>query len=110
VSAPDVQRVALARIARSLGEIEAARPQELASHLAPLQRELASIRDLLRPRLREREAADDSLVLERANQVLALLHAAAYPVGSIDWKALQEAENLLRNLLGNKSEPTAGTP
>jgi hypothetical protein len=86
---------ALESLTLALEAIYRERPANLAGQLSPIQREVARIRDELR---REQHRDDRSFILEdlgRLNQVLSLLHAAAYPVGALDWGSIQHARDLL---------------
>jgi hypothetical protein len=87
----------LATVARTLETIEAQRPSNLAEQLSPIQRSLVALRDELRRDSRNNGPQMDSDRLDRVNQALSLLHAAAYPVGAINWPALEHAGALLRS-------------
>jgi hypothetical protein len=72
------------------------RPTNLAERLSPLQRELAQLRDARRRQLKG--GLNNSVLeeLRQVNQALSLLHAAAYPVGAIDWQTIYQTSALLK--------------
>jgi hypothetical protein len=86
----------LESVTLALDAIYQERPSNLAGRLSPILREVAGMRDELRRQQRQDDLPEaDREDLTRMNQVLSLLHAAAYPVGSLDWQNLQRARALL---------------
>jgi hypothetical protein len=77
------------------------RPSNLAGGLSPILRQVARMRDELRRQQHEDDPPQaDREDLTRLNQVLSLLHAAAYPVGGLDWENLRRARALLEQANG----------
>ena len=83
----------LASLGTELEEIYRDHPENLAGRLSHVQRKLADVRDELRL---EHRAGGDAAMLNLLNQVLTVLHSAAYPSGTVDWQQLPRASDLLR--------------
>jgi hypothetical protein len=90
--------LSVAAIRQALESIYRQRPANLAEQLSPVQKSLTAHRDRLRREIRHQDSLEDQQSLNKLNQALSLIHAAAYPGAEVRWDALPGIGELLENL------------
>jgi hypothetical protein len=88
----------LEALATTIEELYTTQSPNLAEQLSPVQQQLTALRDEIR-RGHISGRIDDPM-LERINQALSLLHAAAYPAGAVEWRRLAQARELILECRG----------